>query len=78
HGFGDLARRITEAVTIPTIGIGAGDETSGQIQVMHDVLGYSESPLRHARPFGEAHRWIRESITGYVESVKGAPREEKP
>ena len=67
---GDLARRITESVEIPTIGIGAGDATSGQIQVMHDVLGYSESPLRHARPFGDAHRWMREAISGYVKSVK--------
>ena len=67
----DVAERITEALSIPTIGIGAGDATSGQIQVMHDVLGYSESPLRHARPFGEAHKWMRESIAGYVRSVKG-------
>ena len=66
----ELAGRITEAVSIPTIGIGAGDRCSGQIQVMHDVLGYSEKPLRHARPFGEAHRWMREAISDYVKSVK--------
>lgn len=67
----ELAARITEAVAVPTIGIGAGDLCSGQIQVMHDVLGYSEKPLRHARPFGDAHRWMREAISGYVKSVKG-------
>ena len=67
----ELAERITANVSIPTIGIGAGDATSGQIQVMHDVLGYAKEPLRHARPFGEAHRWIGESISRYVQSVKG-------
>ncbi len=67
----DLAARITGALTIPTIGIGAGDRTSGQIQVMHDVLGYRERPLRHARPHGEAWRWMPEAIAGYVASVRG-------
>lgn len=67
----ELAGRITETLSIPTIGIGAGDLCSGQIQVMHDVLGYTEKPLRHARPFGEAHRWMREAISDYVKSVKG-------
>ena len=68
----ELGGRITEAVTIPTIGIGAGDATSGQIQVLHDVLGYREKPLRHARPYGEAWRWMPEAIAGYVRSVKDA------
>ncbi|ASD65949.1 3-methyl-2-oxobutanoate hydroxymethyltransferase [Pseudoalteromonas piscicida] len=36
-----LAKRITEAVTIPVIGIGAGKETDGQILVMHDLVGIS-------------------------------------
>ncbi|MCB1062001.1 MAG: 3-methyl-2-oxobutanoate hydroxymethyltransferase [Verrucomicrobiae bacterium] len=35
----DVARRITEAITIPTIGIGAGNDCSGQIRVIHDVIG---------------------------------------
>lgn len=36
-----LAKRITDAVTIPVIGIGAGKETDGQILVMHDLVGIS-------------------------------------
>ena len=36
-----LAKRITDAVNIPTIGIGAGNQTDGQILVMHDLVGIS-------------------------------------
>ncbi|MEL4474451.1 3-methyl-2-oxobutanoate hydroxymethyltransferase, partial [Shewanella algae] len=36
-----LAKRITDAVDIPTIGIGAGNQTDGQILVMHDLVGIS-------------------------------------
>ena len=36
-----LAKAITEAVSIPTIGIGAGKDTDGQILVMHDLVGIS-------------------------------------
>lgn len=37
----ELAKRITDAVDIPTIGIGAGNQTDGQILVMHDLVGIS-------------------------------------
>ncbi|WP_404342855.1 3-methyl-2-oxobutanoate hydroxymethyltransferase [Pseudoalteromonas mariniglutinosa] len=37
----ELAKRITDEITIPTIGIGAGNQTDGQILVMHDLVGIS-------------------------------------
>jgi len=47
----ELARAITERTSIPTIGIGAGVDCDGQVLVMHDVLGLSDSfLLRFARP----------------------------
>lgn len=53
----DLARRVTEAVSVPTIGIGAGPDTDAQILVMQDMLGMTQGfrPkfLRHFAELGE-------------------------
>ncbi|MBK8575311.1 MAG: 3-methyl-2-oxobutanoate hydroxymethyltransferase [Elusimicrobia bacterium] len=53
---GPLARRVTRALSIPTIGIGAGKETDGQILVLDDLLGFSDvPPPRFVKPY--AHLW---------------------
>ena len=66
----DLARRITVEVDLPTIGIGAGGDCDGQIQVLHDVLGLSEKVYRHAKPYLEGRRLILEAMRGYTEEVR--------
>jgi 3-methyl-2-oxobutanoate hydroxymethyltransferase len=53
---GPLARRVTRALKIPTIGIGAGKDTDGQILVLDDLLGFSDAlPPRFVKPY--AHLW---------------------
>ncbi len=66
-----LAKRVTEAVQIPTIGIGAGPHCDGQVQVFHDLLGLlPDFSPKHAKKYDEsAQRWI-EAIGRYDADVK--------
>lgn len=66
-----LGAMITGRLNIPTIGIGAGPYCSGQVQVLHDLVGLYEDFLpKHARRFDEsAPRW-RAAITEYREQVE--------
>lgn len=74
-----LARNITEALSIPTIGIGAGPHCSGQIQVLHDILGlFEEFVPRHARRYAHLADAIRKAVSEYARDVRSAdfPTEE--
>ena len=66
-----LARRISQALTIPTIGIGAGPGCNGQVLVLHDMLGLNEgfSPkfLKRYAELGEA---VRAAVRGYASDVR--------
>ncbi len=65
-----LAEQATSSTTIPTIGIGAGAGCDGQIQVMHDMLGLTDAPLKHVRKFADLHGAVAEAICEYSESVR--------
>ena len=71
-----LAASITEAISIPTIGIGAGPDCSGQVLVLHDMLGiYAGSepnykPPRFVRNFMSGTSSVEEAIRSYVQAVK--------
>lgn len=66
-----LATYITERLTIPTIGIGAGAGCSGQVQVFHDVLTlFTEFLPRHAKRFVDAGSIIQEALQQYVNEVE--------
>lgn len=68
-----LARRITEAVSIPTIGIGAGPHCSGQILVVHDMLGIyeAEKPLpKFVKKYDEIGLRMKQAVSEYVREVR--------
>ena len=66
----ELAQQITEVLEIPTIGIGGGIHCSGQIQVIHDVLGLNPKPMKHARQYMKAHDAVIEALSQYSEDVR--------
>lgn len=66
-----LAKRITEALTIPVIGIGAGNVTDGQILVMHDAFGITGGHIpKFAKDFLAATGDIRTAVRQYVAEVE--------
>ena len=65
-----LAALITKLLHIPTIGIGAGYGTSGQVQVYHDILTlFSEFLPRHTKRYVDVGTAIREALVAYREEV---------
>lgn len=66
-----LGKAVTEAVNIPTIGIGAGKDTDGQILVMHDALGISCSYMpKFSRNFLQDTGDIKAAIELYIQEVQ--------
>jgi 3-methyl-2-oxobutanoate hydroxymethyltransferase len=65
-----LAERITAAVPIPTIGIGASAACDGQILVMEDMLGLSPRVPRFVKEFGRIGAAIEGAIKSYAEEVR--------
>ncbi len=66
-----LARTITQSLTVPTIGIGAGPFCDGQVQVLYDLLGMDpEFKPRHVRRYANLADVIRGAVTGYLEDVR--------
>jgi 3-methyl-2-oxobutanoate hydroxymethyltransferase len=69
---GKLAREITAARSIPTIGIGAGADCDGQVLVLHDLLGLNpDFKPRFVRKFLDGAALVRSGVTRYVSAVRG-------
>ncbi len=67
----ELAAFISEKVSIPTIGIGAGPACDGQVLVYHDLLGlYDDLAPKFVRRYAEAGTVMREALQRYVEDVR--------
>ena len=66
-----LAKIITAKVNIPTIGIGAGPDCDGQVQVINDILGsYTDFVPKHAKQYAKLTDIIRSAVTQYQDEVK--------
>ena len=66
-----LARRVTENLSIPTIGIGAGPACDGQVLVLHDMLGLNkEFKPRFLRRYADLDATITDSVNRYIQDVK--------
>jgi 3-methyl-2-oxobutanoate hydroxymethyltransferase len=67
----ELARLITEKLTVPTIGIGAGPYCDGQILVFHDLVGYSNGYLpKFVKKYADIHELINRAVQEYMDDVK--------
>ena len=66
-----LGKKITAELHIPTIGIGAGPECSGQVLVLQDMLGISPGkPPKFVKNFMEGHHSVEAAVKAYVREVK--------
>jgi len=69
----ELAKEATQAVSIPTIGIGSGPHCDGQVLVFHDILGYTPEPspaLKHVKQYADLHAIISNAAGQYAEEVR--------
>jgi len=66
-----LSKLITQKLAIPTIGIGAGPDCDGQVQVISDLLGlYTEFVPRHAKQYARLAGDIQTAVSSYISEVK--------
>lgn len=67
----DLAGEVARSVSIPVIGIGAGNEVDGQVLVLHDMLGINkEFSPRFLRRYADLHDVVIDAISNYITDVK--------
>lgn len=79
HVPSSLAAQITDELSIPTIGIGAGPDCDGQVLVFHDVVGLSDWSPPFAKRFGDARSEMADAVDSYISAVESEefpPRDE--
>lgn len=64
-----VAKRVNDAISIPTIGIGAGGDTTGQVLVLHDMLGLNTQPAKFVKNFMLEAESIQQALTHYHNAV---------
>jgi 3-methyl-2-oxobutanoate hydroxymethyltransferase len=69
---GDLAKRITHDIDIPTVGIGAGPDCDAQVLVWQDMAGLRPGPMpRFVKKFADLHTALSEAAKEYADEVRG-------
>ena len=67
----ELARKVTEELSIPTIGIGAGPGTDGQVLVLHDLLGFNDNfKPKFLKTYANLGATIKDAVQAYSTEVK--------
>jgi 3-methyl-2-oxobutanoate hydroxymethyltransferase len=67
----DLAKKISETISIPTIGIGAGPDCDGQVLVLHDILGlYEDFTPKFVKKYADLAVQVRRAVGQYKDEVK--------
>jgi 3-methyl-2-oxobutanoate hydroxymethyltransferase len=69
HVPANLASQVTEALDIPTIGIGAGPDCDGQVLVSMDVMGLTENQPPFAEQFGDVEQAMTDAVENYKSAV---------
>jgi 3-methyl-2-oxobutanoate hydroxymethyltransferase len=64
----DVAAQVTQSISCPTIGIGAGHDTDGQVLVMHDILGWGFTSF--TKTFVDVKAGMAEAFTAYINEVQ--------
>lgn len=66
----EVGRFVTDRLSIPTIGIGAGRHTDGQVLIVHDMLGINTFPLRHVTRYEDIYTRSLEAVRRYADDVR--------
>jgi 3-methyl-2-oxobutanoate hydroxymethyltransferase len=69
----EVSKKITESISIPTIGIGAGPHCDGQIQVLNDILGlFSNFIPKHAKRYANLAETINNALSQYAKEIRNS------
>lgn len=66
----ELAKEVTESVKVPTIGIGAGPYTDGQVLVTYDMLGLYPHPPKFAKKYVDLEKEIKKAVGKFIDEVR--------
>lgn len=66
-----LAKQVSDSLTIPVIGIGAGQDVDGQVLVMHDMLGITQDfKPRFLRQYADLNQIIGDATMNYIKDIR--------